>query len=244
MPRVRRWAMRNRRCGLSKPVEPAYRAGVPAMIPPLDVLPRPAMQGEFVPPDYFKRLESADLQWGDAPLEVDLGCGDGSFLIEMARRFPERRFLGVERLLGRVRKVCRKISRESLANARVLRLESRYAVEWLLPHDSVSRLHVLCPDPWPKLKHHRRRILQPEFLQAVHQVLVPGGELLFMTDHEGYHEWARERFDAFPGFEPAPWDDGDFFYPETDFQRLWESLGKSMHRIRCRKSLTGPPAEA
>jgi tRNA (guanine-N7-)-methyltransferase len=222
----------------------AYQTGVSATFPPLDILPRPAMQGEFVPPDYFKRLEISELPCGDAPLEVDLGCGDGSFLIGMAREFPERRFLGVERLLGRVRKVCRKITRESLPNANVLRLESRYAVEWLLPHNSVSRLHLLCPDPWPKFKHHRRRILQPEFLQAVHDVLVPGGEFLFMTDHEEYHEWAKERFDAFPGFERLPWEDGDFFYPKTDFQQLWESLGKSMYRTRCRKLVNPPAAQA
>jgi tRNA (guanine-N7-)-methyltransferase len=205
------------------------------MNPPLDILPRPAMQGEFVPPDYFRRMEPDELPGQDTPLEVDLGCGDGSFLLAMAKHHPERRFLGVERLLGRVRKVCRKITRESLANAHVLRLESRYAVEWLLPHCSVSRLHLLCPDPWPKFKHHRRRILQPEFLQAVHDVLVPDGEFLFMTDHEEYHEWAQERFDAFPGLERLAWEDGDFFYPKTDFQQLWESQGKSMCRTRCRK---------
>ena len=205
------------------------------MIPPLDVLPRPAMRGEFVPPDYFRRLLAEEIPGGDAPLEVDLGCGDGAFLLGMARQYPERRFLGVERLLGRVRKVCRKLVREGLENAHVLRLESRYAVEWLLPHGSVSRLHLLCPDPWPKFKHHRRRIVQHEFLQAVHDVLEPGGEFLFMTDHEGYHEWAGEKFAGFPGFERLPWEDGDFFYPKTDFQQLWESQGKPMHRTRCRK---------
>ena len=199
------------------------------------------MSGEFVPPDYFRRLDPGDLPGGGAPLEVDLGCGDGAFLLGMANEFPERRFLGVERLLGRVRKVCRKITRGGPGNARVLRLESRYAVEWLLPHASVSRLHLLCPDPWPKLKHHRRRILQPEFLRAVHDVLVPGGEFLFMTDHGEYHEWAGEKFDAFPEFDRLPWCDGDFYYPKTDFQLLWESEGKSMHRTRCRKPVTDSP---
>ena len=139
-----------------------------------------------------------ELFGGGAPLEVDLGCGDGSFLVEMARHFPERRFLGVERLLGRVRKVCRKLQRAGLENARVLRLESRYTVEWLLPGDSVSRLHLLCPDPWPKARHHRRRLLQPEFLAAVARVLEPGGEFLFKTDNEEYFEWALEQFAGLP----------------------------------------------
>lgn len=228
----------SRSCGLFIRRQTAYPLRVSVMFPPLDVLPRPAMTGEFVPPDYFRRMRAGELPGaGDAPLEVDLGCGDGAFLLGMAREFPERRFLGIERLLGRARKVCRKITRAGLPNARVLRLESRYAVEWLLPHGSVSRLHLLCPDPWPKFKHHRRRIIQPDFLEAVHRVLAPDGEFLFMTDHDGYHEWAAEKIDAFPGFERLPWADGDFFYPKTDFQQLWESQGKAMFLTRCRKSI-------
>ncbi len=203
----------------------------------LNVLPRPPMAGEFVPADYFRALGSGELCRPGRPLEVDLGCGDGSFLMEMARRYPERDFLGVERLLGRVRKVCRKATRQGLANARVLRLESRYVVEWLLPEAAVSRLHLLCPDPWPKLRHHRRRLVQVDFLAAVRRVLEPGGEFLFMTDHEDYFLWAEEKVADFGGFERLAWDEDAFLYPKTDFQRLWESEGKSMWRLRCRKPL-------
>ena len=202
----------------------------------LNVLPRPAMTGEFVPADYFRRLDRAELHCGERPLEMDLGCGDGSFLMEMARHHPERDFIGVERLLGRARKVCRKITRGHLDNARVLRLDSRYVVEWLLPEVSVSRLHLLCPDPWPKVRHHRRRLVQVEFLDAVHTALIPGGEFLFMTDHEEYFQWAVEKAGLFGRFELLQWDEDSFFYPKTDFQQLWESLGKQMWRLRCRKA--------
>ena len=200
-----------------------------------NVLPRPAMAGEFVPADYFRRLERAEMCRDGRALEVDLGCGDGSFLLEMARQHPERDFLGVERLLGRVRKVCKKITRGRLENARVLRLDSRYVVEWLLPEVGVSRLHLLCPDPWPKVRHHRRRLMQVEFLEAVRRVLVPGGEFLFMTDHEDYYRWAEEKVADFGGLERMEWEENSFFYPKTDFQQLWESEGKPMWRLRCRK---------
>ena len=149
---------------------------------PFNVLPRPAMAGEFVPEDYFRQLGRDEICRGGRPLEVDLGCGDGSFLMEMAREFPERDFLGVERLLGRVRKVCKKLTRRRLENVRVLRLDSRYVVEWLLPDDGVSRLHLLCPDPWPKLRHNRRRLVQAEFLEAVRRVLGAGWRVSF---HDG-----------------------------------------------------------
>ena len=205
---------------------------------PLNILPRPAMAGELVPVDYFRKLEREEICRGDRPLEVDLGCGDGSFLMEMAREFPERDFLGVERLLGRVRKVCKKITRRQLENARVLRLDSRYVVEWLLPEGSVSRLHLLCPDPWPKLRHNRRRVMQLTFLEAVRRALVPGGEFLFMTDHEEYFQWAVEKVADFGEFEVLEWTESTFFYPKTDFQQQWESEGKSMWRLRCKKPLS------
>lgn len=210
--------------------------------PVLHALSRPAMPGELVPSDYFRRLDPAEILTANRPLEVDLGCGDGSFLLGMAEHHPERDFIGVERLLGRVRKVCRHLTRRGLANARVLRLESRYTVEWLLPGEAISRIHLLCPDPWPKVRHHRRRIIQPEFLSAVHRSLAPGGEFLFMTDHPEYFEWSLEHIRAFPGFERLDWNEDDFFYPKTDFQLLWESEGKSMHRVRCRKSIADASA--
>lgn len=189
-----------------------------------------------MPSDYFRRLEREEICAAGRPLEVDLGCGDGSFLMDMAEHHPEREFLGVERLLGRVRKVCRKATRRRLDHCRVLRLESRYVVEWLLPEEGVSRLHLLCPDPWPKARHHRRRVVQVDFLGAVKRVLEPGGEFLFMTDHEDYFLWAEEKVAEFSGFERLPWDEDTFFYPKTDFQELWEGEGKSMWRLRCRKS--------
>jgi tRNA (guanine-N7-)-methyltransferase len=202
---------------------------------PLHILPRPPMTCELVPAHYFRELARGEIARPGRPLEVDLGCGDGSFLVEMARHHPERDFIGVERLLGRARKVCRKLARQSLDNARVLRLESRYVVEWLLPAESVSRLHLLCPDPWPKVRHHRRRLLQPEFLSAVRRVLEPGGEFLFMTDHEDYFRWGEEMMSACEGLQRLPWEEEMFFYPKTDFQVQWEAEGKRMWRLRCRK---------
>ena len=191
---------------------------------------------EFMPADYFRRVEKSEIFPKDQPLEVDLGCGDGSFLLGMAEHHPERNFLGVERLLGRVRKVCKRAKRGNLENLKVLRLESRYTVEWLLGPGSVSRLHLLCPDPWPKVRHHRRRLIQQEFLEAVHAVLEPGGEFLFKTDHDEYFEWAEEKVADFGRFESLDWPEDAFFYPKTDFQIQWEAEGKRLQGLRLRKS--------
>lgn len=197
--------------------------------------PRVPEKHEFMPTDYFRRAAKSDIFPEARPLEVDLGCGDGTFLLKMAQHHPERDFLGVERLLGRVRKVCKRADKADIANLKVLRLESRYAVEWLLEPGSVSRLHLLCPDPWPKARHHRRRLIQQEFLEAVETVLEPGGEFLFKTDHDEYFEWAEEKVAAFGRFERLDWPEDAFFYPKTDFQILWESEGKRLQSMRLRK---------
>jgi tRNA (guanine-N7-)-methyltransferase len=192
----------------------------------------------FVPADYFReaRLEEIFAAPG-RPLEVDLGCGDGSFLVEMAAAHPERNFLGVERLIGRLERTARRIAERGLTNARVLRLESSYTIGWLLPPASVSRLHLLCPDPWPKKGHHRRRLFNdPEFLEGLSRVITSGGEFLHQTDDLPYFENAVEVMAGQPQFSRFEWDEADFFYAPTDFERQWRALGKSMHRARWRKS--------
>ena len=190
---------------------------------------------ELIPADYFAELPMAAHFPREAPLEIDLGCGDGSFLLAMAEKYPERNFLGVERLLGRVRKVCKKADRMGLKNLQVLRLESLYTLQWLLPPESVSRLHLLCPDPWPKAKHHRRRMFQTPFLESLMRVLEPSGEFLFKTDHEEYFEWSEEQLDDFPALKKLPWPDEAFFYPKTDFQLQWEAEGKTLQGLRSQK---------
>lgn len=190
---------------------------------------------EFLPSDYFRQVDKIEIFPIDQALEVDLGCGDGSFLLGMAEHHPDRNFLGVERLLGRVRKVCKRANRLKLHNIKTLRLESRYTVEWLLAPGSVSRLHLLCPDPWPKVRHHRRRLIQQDFLAAVFKVLEPGGEFLFKTDHDEYFEWAQEQVAEFGRFESLDWPEDAFFYPKTDFQIQWEAEGKRLQGLRLRK---------
>lgn len=184
------------------------------------------MSTAFIPEDYFRRYSVADIFGSGSECEVDLGCGDGGFLLAMAERYPERLFLGVERLLGRIRKVCSESERRQLANVRGLRVESRYFLEWMVQPHSIRRLHYLFPDPWPKEKHHKNRLVQDSFVPVLHRALAPQGELLFRTDHEEYYQWVCACFDASPLFRRVEWDEE--FYPKTDFQRLWESQGKSV----------------
>ena len=192
---------------------------------------------ELYPDDFFQRLCVEELFGGaGVPLEIDLGCGDGRFLQAMAEEHPQRNFLGVERLLGRVRKICRRSDRAGLTNVRALRLETTYAVEWLMPKQSADRVHLLFPDPWAKKKHHKRRLMaQPDFLKSVAELLNEGGEFLFKTDHEEYFEIAREAVELCPWFRILEWNEDDFFYAETDFERQWKEAGRRIQGLRLLK---------
>ncbi len=194
---------------------------------------------EVYPDDWFATLEPNQLFPSPQPVELDLGCGDGSFLIRMAEQFPERNFLGVERLLGRVRKVSRRSVRSGLSNVRVLRVDSNYAVNRLLPPGCLHRIHFLCPDPWPKKKHaSRRQMCQMPFLKALHELLQAGGELLFLTDAESYFNEVLEVLKSCDFFTRVPWPDDEFFYARTDFEEHWLAQGRSMHRLRLRKVMS------
>jgi tRNA (guanine-N7-)-methyltransferase len=151
-------------------------------------------------------------------------------------RYPERNFLGVERNRGRVAITANKIKQGGLTNARVMRLESAYTVSWLLPSAGVSRLHLLCPDPWPKKKHAERRMVnREEFLTGLERILVPGGEFMLKTDDRVYFDDAAASFAARPNFELLEWPEDLCFYPTTDFEKQWLAEGREIYRERWRR---------
>lgn len=136
----------------------------------------------------------------DQPLEVDIGCGKGRFILSRAATHPNINYLGVDRLLARLRIVDKRIQRRGLTNVRLLRIEASYAIEHLLPPESVRTLYVQFPDPWPKRRHHRRRLFSPPLLDAIHRTLEPKGRIHLVTDHAGYFEAIDGIFKGDPRF--------------------------------------------
>ena len=130
---------------------------------------------ELVPEDCFTSLDFAAIFGREAPIQVDLGCGDGSFLTSLASDNPDENFLGIERLVGRVRTACRKVERAGLVNARVLRFEISYAVQYLVPANSVTTFHLMFPDPWPKRRHAPRRVISESLLVSLNRALIREG---------------------------------------------------------------------
>lgn len=145
-------------------------------------------------PSILERIEPAKLFPQVQTLEVELGSGDGTFLVEYAKRHPERNFIGVERLLGRIRKLETKGRRAAVVNLRGVRIESSYFIEFLLPAHCVSALHIYFPDPWPKRKHRRHRLINERFPEIAHRILTANGLVYLRTDDGDYFGQMLEVF--------------------------------------------------
>jgi tRNA (guanine-N7-)-methyltransferase len=178
-------------------------------------------------------LNLSAIYGGDGPLIVDLGCGDGAFLAKVAAENPDQNFLGIERLLGRVRTACRKIERAGLTNARVMRFEISYAVERLLPLKSVAAFYIMFPDPWPKRRHAPRRLITESFLLALHRALRPDGTVRIATDESEYFRQITRLVAQSSHFSVI--DDAPFPAATSQFERRFMHAGMSIHRLTLRK---------
>lgn len=168
---------------------------------------------------------------GSRPLEIDIGCGKGGFLLWAAATRPQHNFLGVERQLVRVRKVDKKILRAKLANSRLLRIEVSYFVEKLVPDASVAAYHILFPDPWPKRRHEGNRLFQPAFVRELHRTLGKGGAVNVATDDLEYFEAIQKVMRASGLYREEPAD----VLPveaQTEFEKIFLAAGKKIGRAK------------
>jgi tRNA (guanine-N7-)-methyltransferase len=171
-----------------------------------------------------ERLSLAQLFPKTQPLAVELGCGDASLLAEYARRNPDQNFIGVERLLGRIQKLDRKGRRAGLANLRGVRIESAYFMQYLLPPHAASALHIYFPDPWPKKKHRRHRLINEGFPALARVALVPGGVVYLRTDDTDYFGQMTEVFGASQEFQKVE-TPPELAEVLTDFEREFNAQG-------------------
>lgn len=197
---------------------------------------------KIISSEYYRLDEIMDLSH-DQLLEVDMGCGKGSFTTQLADKYPERQIIAADIMIGRLRKLVKRNEREGVTNIMALRVEARQLLAMMMPDCAVHRLHILCPDPWPKDRHRANRLLCSDFMGQIHRILKPGGMFHFSTDDVNYLEAVRrvvmesELFEEYPeGFE----DIADF---KTDFERLWNGQGKDVsHNVWRRRELVKDPA--
>ncbi|HEX8569328.1 MAG TPA: tRNA (guanosine(46)-N7)-methyltransferase TrmB [Caulobacteraceae bacterium] len=152
---------------------------------------------------------------GDRELWLEIGFGGGEHLAEQAARRPEVLFLGAEPFVNGVASAVRHVHEHALQNVRLHQGDARDLLA-LLPDASVARAFILFPDPWPKSRHHKRRLIQPEFVEELGRVLRPDGRLRFATDWRDYAVWTLERMLKSPVFEWTAQKADDWRLPPAD----------------------------
>ncbi len=168
------------------------------------------------------------------PLEVEIGAGDGSFLVAYAKAHPEINLIGLERLLGRLRKIDRKARRAGLENVRLLRLEAAYFVQYMLPRASVRAFHIYFPDPWPKRRHWKNRLINEAFVGLAREALEAGGKVHLRTDDLPYFAQMTDVFGRSAHFEKVD-TEPDLLCIITDFERGFQKRGVNTNYVSYRR---------
>lgn len=172
-----------------------------------------------------------------APLEVDIGCGRGRFLLARASREPGFNFLGIDRVLLRLRKLDKRAEAAGVKNIRLVLGDAAQLIREKLPRSSVQTFFAFFPDPWPKRKHHGRRLISKLFVSDLWSALTPMGCIHIATDHADYFAAIRTVFDGDTKFDPIP-----PFVPseeeETDFGMIFRTKGQTLFRCSYRKRIS------
>jgi tRNA (guanine-N7-)-methyltransferase len=172
---------------------------------------------------------------GGGPWEVELGFGKGRYLLTRASAEPENRFLGVEVAHQYFRVLAGRARRRGLRNLVVVRGEALGLLATVLPTGFARALHVYFPDPWPKARHQRRRLFDPESVDLVLGVLAPGGTLFFATDFLEYGESVVELLSEVPWLSlrrrVGPWPEG----ARTNYERKYLEEGRAILRLEARR---------
>jgi tRNA (guanine-N7-)-methyltransferase len=169
------------------------------------------------------------LQWVNifgrkAPLEVEIGFGNGEFLVRQAFSSPEKNFVGMELKWGSIRRGLRQIARAGLSNVRLLQIDSRVAFDRLFLPLSIDHVYALFPMPWPKRHHERHRLFSPDFLKLLNNRLIRNGEAQIVTDCEPYCTWVLNQLPG-TGFNV----DTKISFPQfnTKYERKWQEKGQN-----------------
>lgn len=180
---------------------------------------------EYGLPFTGKRLFPEEIFRREAPLVLEIGSGMGETTAAVATAHPEADFIAVEVHGPGVGSLLKRISAEKLSNVRVIRHDAVEVLEHMIPDGALAAIHLFFPDPWPKTRHHKRRLVQPAFAALAARKLAPGGTLHAATDVPDYGEQMREVFLK----ELEPTQSGFAERPVTKFETRGRRLG---HPVR------------
>jgi tRNA (guanine-N7-)-methyltransferase len=172
-----------------------------------------------------------------APRVLEIGFGMGAATAQIAATLPQQDYLGVEVHTPGVGALLRLVEERQLGNVRIIQHDAVEVLQHMIAEGSLDGIHIFFPDPWPKKRHHKRRLIQPELVKLLVSRLKPGGYLHLATDWQEYAEWMLEVLNAEPALKNAAegYADKPDYRPETKFERRGLNLGHGVWDIVFRR---------
>ena len=178
----------------------------------------------------FVRLYLRELFGNDHPIVLEIGSGKGRFLLSTAAERPDLNLIGVEKSLHYHRVIRDRMLKRGLTNIRLINHDGYLVLKDMIPDASIHEIHVYFPDPWPRKREQKRRIIRPQVLTEMRRVLVDGGLGVYVTDHQEYFEAAAPCVEAEFRSErhiPGPGDP-----PRTNYEAKYREEGRPIYEIR------------
>lgn len=169
-----------------------------------------------------KVLDMAALFGRSAPVVLEIGFGMGASFFEMAAQQPELNFIGIEIHTPGIGSLLNRVVAEQKTNIRVINHDAVEVLDTMIPEASLSKVHIFFPDPWPKKRHHKRRLIQIPFVQRLLNKLMPSGILHIATDWQDYATHIQTVLNHTPGWAPCP---DQTHRPKTKYERRGQALG-------------------
>lgn len=202
-------------------------------------LPPPPLPGEPAPRLDLNTWFPPELR--GHPMELEIGSGKGTFLVNQATATPGVNYIGVEWARAFFEFAADRARRHSLENIRLLRADAAVFVRWHCPDNCFRQVHIYFPDPWPKPRQQKRRIVQAPFLRELHRTLTPSGMIRLATDHADYFQWMSEHaaqvtdlFERLPFESPASAGEGELV--GTNFERKYRREGRPFYSMILRRT--------
>jgi len=183
-------------------------------------------------------------EWGkifgnDQPLALEIGCGVGDFVVQMAALHPDWNFIALDFYNKGCLKTCKRIDKAELSNVRVLRAEVRSFIKTCVPTGSLRAVIINCPDPWPKMRHRKRRLVNTAFVAYLSQFMQTGADFYFATDFNDYGLDVSEFMAGQESFENLLGSDKYRHalegYPVSKYMRRFLDEGKQIYYVHYRK---------
>lgn len=171
----------------------------------------------------------------DNDIKIDIGCGNGHFLVDMAKQYTDSNFIGIELKYYRVCKCISKFSKRDIDNVRMFHGDAGNFLNEYFPDNSIKELYYNFPDPWPKRRHHKKRLFTPSFLDTLYRIMKKDAIFTCATDHADYLKWMLNYLEKDNRFEML--FNGKILnnipgYPTTLFEQLWKEMGRDLYYFR------------